>query len=194
MIIQDYDGIGYKYLMTIKGGHLIEAINQAYKTPYQLKYNGLAVKLAKSSSYDADAVPTVGVVVPCGAGEKPRGWVFITSAAHNPLPGAPQTFLPADVYLTATDGNSIYYTDDMSEFAVVTIAPYQPGEGIGVPLAAGENVTIGDALSVATGGFYRVAQSTDVVVGIAETMANNSAGVNGAKFVWMTADHQYTSS
>jgi len=193
MIIQDYDGTGYKYLMNIRGGRLIEAVNQAYKTPYQLKFAGLAVSLAKSSTYDADATPTVGVVVPCKAGERPRGWVYITTAAHNPLPGAAQTFLPGTEYMVATaDNEGLYYTDNMSEFAVTSVAPYMPGEGIGVPLAAGQNIVIGDALAIANGGFYAKATSGNVVVGIAETAADNTTGAAGAKFVFMTAGHQYT--
>lgn len=192
MIVPDYSGLGYFANMTVKGGHLIEGVNQAYKTPYQLKYNGMAVSLAKSVTYDATATPTAPVVVPCKTGERPYGWIYVGSQEHNPLPGTPTAYLPKAEFLTETDSDGITYAGDFDNWAKVTVAPYAPAEGIGCPVAARQNIAVGDEIAVATGGFYRKASSGQVVVGLSLTEGNNTAGQNAEKFIWVNACHQYT--
>lgn len=191
MIIPDYSGLGYSARMTVKGGHLIEGVNQAYKTPYQLPFNGMAVSLAKSSTYDADAVPTVGVVVPCKTGEKPFGWIFISTQEHSRLPGTPTAYLPLTANLDQTDSEGIKYCSDVEKWAVTTVAPYQPSEGVGMPIAAGQKFAVGDEIAVSNGGFARKASSTQTVIGYALYEADNTAGSNGDVCVWLSVNHQY---
>lgn len=192
MITPDYSGLGYFSQMTVKGGHLIEGVNQAYKTPYKMAYNGMAVSLAKSVTYDATATPTAPVVVPCKTGERPYGWLYVSTQEHNPLPGTPTAYLPKDAHLDQTDSDGIAYAGDFGNWAKVTVAPYSPCEGIGCPLAAGQKIAVGDEIAVATGGFYRKASAGQVVVGNSLTEADNTAGQNAGKFIWVNASHQYT--
>lgn len=193
MILQDYSGLGYGYIMNVKGGHLIEGVNQAYKTPYQLKFKGMFVDKKLSSVMDSDATPTTMVVVPSvgTTGNRAYGWVYITTSEHHPLPGTPVAYLPLTEDLDSTDGDGIAYSSDFSKWAVTTVAPFQNGEAIGIPMAAGAKFVVGDEISPATGGFARKSTTNDVVHGIVEFEADNSTGAAGAKFAWVKVVPQY---
>jgi hypothetical protein len=161
--------------------------NMTYATPYQIAYEGLLVETDKlSSAYDADATPTQCVAVPAAAGEYVDGWTYISTYSPHPLPGGANVLYP----LTANIGNS-GYAEDYANWADVTVAPLIPGQLIGVPVYAGQNMTQAAEVAAATGGLAKVAESGQWVVGKVEWNANNTAGTSGAKTVSVRICHQY---
>jgi len=154
-----YGGVGYAPTYTVNGGRLAEDYNQAYPTPVQIKFAGLYLKMAKSTTYDATASPTYLVTIPCDtAGELPEGWSWKTTARTDQLVGAPVAFLP--VTSPATSQN---------DFIAIAVCPIKEGEKIGVPLKGGQTIAVGDEIAVAVGGFCKKAVTGDNVIGRAES-------------------------
>lgn len=151
--------------------------NVGYDTPYQFTYRGQAVTLAKSSTYDSDATPTVLVAVPCTSGARPDGYIGVPAVQDDPRPGATGVYLPLTANLNQTDGQGIAYTSDMTLWVNAGVVPFREGDQYGVPLQAGGAITAGDELAVATGGLYRKAVSNDVVVAKAELGVASSTSV-----------------
>lgn len=161
--------------------------NMTYATPYQIAYKGLLLETDKlSSAYDDDATPTQAVAVPADNGAYVDGWAYINTYKMHPLPGAANVLYP----LTANVGE-YGYAEDYANWTDVTVAPLIPGQLIGVPVYAGANLAIGEEVAAATGGFAKVAVSTNNVFGKVEWPADNSAGLSGAKVVSVRVCHQY---
>jgi hypothetical protein len=164
-----------------------------YPTPYPLKFAGMLLKTALSTAYDATATPTYPVAIPCGSGERPDGFAYIHTGRTD-IYGSQELFTGLDYFLPLvadrTGGGSTYAVLE-AKFAHAVLHPLIPGRVIGVPVAATTNIIVGDEIASAAGGLARVAVSTDVVVGKAETAANNAAGAAGALKIWVKVGHQY---
>jgi hypothetical protein len=189
-------GLGYETTEVINGGKLSQMIyNDGYATPYPIKFQGLLLKSALSTSYDATATPTYAVAIPCGAGERPTsGYAFVTTRRTDQY-GNISLFEGLDNYLPLPadrTGGSSAYTQDKAKFAEVTSYPFIPGATIGVPVIAGANIVVGNEIASASGGFATVATSGNVVIGVAESPANNVAGTSGAITIRVKVGHFYT--
>ena len=189
------NSIGYETIETIGGGRLSPIVYEdGYKTPYPIKFKGLLVKTALSSSYDATATPTYAVAIPCGAGERPVGYAFVSTRRTDQY-GSMSLFDGLDNYLPLPDdrtGGSSAYTQDEDKFAEVTVYPFVPGCTVGVPVLASTNIIVGAEIACAAGGFATTATSGNIVIGTAESPANNAAGASGAMFVRVKIGHFYT--
>ena len=187
----------YSQTHDVNGGKISPAIfPDGYPTPYPIKFAGLFLKTALSTAYDAAATPTYPVAVPCGNGERPDAFAFKTTA-NTALWGAQELFNGADYFLPKVvdrTGGSSAYTQDKYKFVDITAHPFIPGQVIGVPVAATTLIVVGDYIASANDGFAEVATTGDIVVGKAETIADNSTGAAGAKIVWIKVGHQYTSA
>lgn len=165
-----------------------------YPTPYPLKYAGMLLKTALSTSYDATATPTYPVAIPCGNGERPDGFAFIDTSRTD-LYGSRELFTGVDYYLPLVadrDGGGSTYASSSSNFAHAVCHPLIPGQVVVMPLAASTNVVVGDEIASATGGLIEPATTGDIVIGKAESAADNSAGAAGALKAWVKFGHQYT--
>jgi len=188
MKIPNILGIGFRVVS--KNGEQQEAnkiTNMTYATPYQIAYEGLLLETDKlSSAYDADATPTQCVATPAADGEYIDGWAYISTYAPHPLPGGSNVLYP----LTANVGDS-GYAEDYANWANVTVAPLIPGQLIGIPVYAAENMAYANEVAAATGGYCKVAASGEWVIGKVEWAADNSAGASGAKTASVRVCHQY---
>lgn len=165
-----------------------------YPTPYPLKYAGMLLKTALSTAYDSNATPTYPVAIPCGNGERPEGFAYITTARTD-IYGSQELFSGLDYFLPLVAdrlGGSTEYATSEAKFAHAVLHPLIPGRVIVCPVAASTNIIVGDEIASAAGGLVEVATTSDIVVGKAETAANNAAGVAGALKVWVKVGHQYT--
>lgn len=166
-----YGGVGFEPSYTVNGGRLAEDYNQAYPVPVQIKYAGLYLKPAKSTTYDATATPTYLVFIPCDtAGELPEGWSWKTTARTDQLPGASVSYLPLTSPATS-----------QNDFIAIAVCPIKEGEKIGVPVKGGQTILVGDEIAVAVGGFAKKAVTGDNVIGRAES--NASTTVDGQMYV-----------
>lgn len=194
-----YSQTGVTYSQTIDVNAATSKVSPAifpdgYPTPYPLKYAGMLLKTALSTSYDATATPTYPVAIPCGNGERPDGFAFITTARTD-LYGSRELFDGVDYYLPLVadrDGGSTEYATDEDDFAHAVCHPLIPGQVIGCPVAASTLIIVGDNIAAAAGGLVEVATTGDIVIGKAESLANNASGAAGALKVWVKLGHQYT--
>lgn len=188
MKIPNVLGIGFRVFA--QPGEQQEAnriTNMTYATPYQIPYKGLLLETDKlSSAYDANATPTQAVAVPAANGEYVDGWAYINSYQPHPLPGGADVLYPK----TENIGGS-GYAEDYNNWFNLTVAPLIPGQLIGIPVYAGENMAIGNEVAAATGGYCKVAASGQWVIGKVEWNADNSAGASGAKVASVRIGHQY---
>ena len=173
-------GIGFRVFL--RNGEQQEAnriTNMTYATPYQIPYRGILLETDKlSSAYDADATPTQCVATPAATGEYCDGWAYISSYMPHPLPGGADVLYP----LTADIGGS-GYAEDYADWFDLTVAPFVPGQLIGIPVYTGQTLTYGNEIAAATGGYAKVAVSGDWVVAKVEWPADNSTGTSGAETV-----------
>lgn len=166
-----YGQVGYNPEYSVNGGRLAEDYNQAYPTPVQIRFAGLYLKMAKSTTYDATATPTYLVTIPCDtAGELPEGWSWKTTARTDQLPGAAVSFLPETSPATL-----------QNDFIAIAVCPIKEGEKIGVPVKGGQTIAVGDEIAVAVGGFAKKAVAGEFVIGRAESAATTT--VDGQMFV-----------
>lgn len=192
MILPKYPGTGYISRIIPKGGLEQEASNNAYESPYQFKFNGQLVNVGKSTTFDADATPTMVVAVPARTGLYVDGWVPVTTLAPDPRPGVGGQFKPYTDKLTATDSQSIAYAPDYMDWTEVTVAPMEVGTLIGVPVAANTSIVVGDEVAASDGGFLKKATSGNIVIGKCEVAGNNTGGVAGAKTATVKIGQFYT--
>jgi hypothetical protein len=187
--------LGYSTSETVNGGKLSPEIYfDGYKTPYPIKFAGLLLKTALSSAYDATATPTYPVAVPCGLGGRPVGFAYRTTRRTDQY-GSQELFDDLDNYLPVVadrTGGSSEYAVSSAKFANASVRPLIPGQTIGVPVRAATNIIVGDEITSDASGFATVAVSGNVVVGLAESPANNAAGAAGAMFVRVKVGHLYT--
>lgn len=191
--------------ISIRGGDISVPTlsNLAYKTPYQMKYSGMLVKFASDGDLSTltgeggntlSLTPGQIVVAPCGNGERPLGWVYIPtvlpSLIGRVVSGASATYLPLTADLTS--GTSPAYAQDYSKWVMVTTAALQPGDLVGMPMAAATTMKAGAEVASAALGVVETATSGDVVIGIVKTGNNNSAGAIGAKNVEVMIVPSYT--
>ena len=182
--------------ITIKGGDISVPTlsNLAYDTPYQLKYAGMLVKFASTGSLTLTGASgntlnlntPMLVAVPCGNGERPNGWVYVPtlqpSLLGRVITGGSGTYLPLTANLNSETPPYPPYAADINNFTKVTVAAFQPGDIVGMPMAATTLVS-GQEVASAANGVVEAASSTDVVIGIVRTGNNNSAGAIGAQNV-----------
>ncbi len=164
--------------------------NVGYDTPYQFTYRGQAVLLAKSSTYDVDATPTVLVAVPCTSGSRPDGYIAVPAVQDDPRPGATGVYLPLTADLTLTDSQSIAYTGDMTLWANAGVVPFREGDQVGLPLYPSQTVVTGDELCVATGGLYRKAATTGEII-VAKVELAPTAVSTSVQPVWCRIINKY---
>lgn len=189
--------------ITIKGGDISvpQLSNLAYDTPYQLKYAGMLVKFASTGSLTLTGAggntldlntPRL-VAVPCGDGERPSGWVYVPtlqpSLLGRVITGGSGTYLPLTANLNS---ETPPYAPDINNFTKVTVAALQPGDIVGMPMAAATTMVAGQEVAAAANGVVEVASSTDIVIGVVKTGNNNSAGLIGAKNVEVEIVSPYT--
>lgn len=164
-----------------------------YPTPYPLKYGGMLLMTALSTTYDAAATPTYPVMIPCTNGGRPDGFAFITTARTD-IYGSQELFDGLDYFLPLTaarTGGSTAYAELEKDFAHAVLHPLIPGRVIGCPVAASTIIIVGDYIASATGGLVEPATTGDIVIGRAETAADNNTGDAGDKKVWVKVGHQY---
>jgi len=176
--------IGVTTSTTVNGGRIGEG-NFAYACPYQVKYAGLLMDLKPAVDYDSGADGYL-VTVPAATGAAVKGWSFKTTAITSNLTGATLAFYPLD----ADVAGSGFATDEIL-FTPVTVVPLIPDQLVGVPIAAGINITLNAEIAAATGGFASIATTGNTVIGIAELAADNSLGAAGAKFVKVRINTPY---
>lgn len=195
MIITKYPGTGYVINPNPEAGREQNRItNSAYETPYQFTTPGRLVVLDLSSTYDADATPTVVVAVPASSGVYVDGWTFVSTYKTHPLPGATNELFPYTADCTATDANNIAYAEDYTKWTAVTVSPLIPGDIVGIPVAASTNLVVGTEVAASIGGYAKAAVSTNWVIGKVEVAANNSSGAAGAKNATVRICNPYVKS
>jgi len=190
----DIRGTAYNQIYDTQGGKISPAIYpDGYYTPYPVKFSGLLLKTAVSTTYDADA-PTFPVAIPCTNGGRAEGFAYVTT--KDPEYYGNQSLLAAaDIYLPAVadrTGGGSTYAEDYKKFPIVTVEPLITGRVIGVPVAASTTFVVGDEVASATGGYAEPATTGDVVIGKCEYSVDNSAGAAGAKTVFVKVLSQYT--
>lgn len=195
ILANQINSIGLTQTCTSAGGRLSESINIPYLTPYQIKYAGLLLKTASSTSYDSGASATYGVAVPCGGSDRPEGWAYTTTTVTSNLPGATQSFYPLDADLT---GGSSEYAEDEADFTPVTCCPLAPGEVVAFPLAASQTIAKGDLIAVADGGLVRKGNNVASVWVLGKAMfdvtSTSTVSTSTVKFVPVWVDVYYKSS
>ena len=159
---------------TSTGGRIASGLKgHAYKCPYPIKFPGLLLGKALSTSYDTSA-GTYPVVIPCTAGALPDGWAYTTTA---------KTDVPAGVFElglyfypeTANLGDSGYAEDEIY-FTEISSMPCLLNEKVSIPLAASQTVSVNSEIACGGSGLARVAQSGDFVIGIAEEAISTASG------------------
>ncbi len=177
--------IGVTTTYKVNGGRIGEG-NFAYACPYQVKFAGLLVDLKPAVDYDSGADGYL-VAVPAAKGANVKGWAFKTTAITSNLTGAALAFTPSDVAVAGSG----FATDELL-FTPVTVVPLMNNQIVGVPVAAAVNIPLNAEIASAGNGFASVATSGDVVIGIAEFAADNSAGAAGAIYVKVRPNNSYT--
>lgn len=187
---QYYNSVYYTVTGTraIRGGDIYvpNLSNRAYKTPYQMAYPGMLVQFAtvgaltvKDSAGNSVTInPNTLVVTPCTDGARPMGWVYtgtLKGAVISPLSGGTNVYLPLtdDLDSKTTPAYATYY----NKWTTVTVADIQDGDIVGMPVAADTVIEVGDQIACAdNNGNVCKAQSSDIVIGVAEEKANNNGG------------------